>query len=94
MRVDEDFIRKVAENARLKLTDQEIKEFVPQLKEVLEFFSKLDELDVSGLKPSMQPVELRNSLREDKVEPSLSQEDALKNAHHKKDGYFKGPRAV
>jgi Asp-tRNA(Asn)/Glu-tRNA(Gln) amidotransferase C subunit len=33
-------------------------------------------------------------LREDKVEKSLSQEVALANTKLKKDGYFKGPRAV
>lgn len=94
MKVDESLIRKVAENARLELSEAEIKEFIPQLKEILDAFSKLDEVDTKDTKPSFQPVEIKNAVREDKVGKCLSQEEALKNAVHKKDGYFKGPRAV
>lgn len=94
MDIDEKLIRKVAENARLELSAAEIKEFIPQLKEVLESFSKLDEINTDDILPSFQPVEIKNNVREDKVGKCLSQEDALKNTPHKKDGYFKGPRAV
>ena len=39
-------------------------------------------------------LSLENVLREDKVEPSLSQEEALANAPDKKDGYFKVPKVI
>ena len=95
MKVDEEFIRHVSKTARLNLTDEEVKKFVPQFKEMLEAFSVLDEVDVSDTKISMQPIEVRNVLREDKVEESFSKETALSQSHmHKKDGYFKGPKAV
>ena len=67
---------------------------MPQLKEILDNFSKLDEVDTKDVKPSFQPVEIKNAVREDKAGKCLSNEDALKNAVHKKDNYFKGPRAV
>lgn len=94
MKVDKELIEHIAGLARLKLTEQEIKKFLPQLKEILQAFSKLDEVNTSNTKPSFQPVELKNMLREDKVKPCLSQEKALSNAKEKKDGYFKGPMAV
>ena len=94
MEIDEKLIRRVAENARLELSDDEIGEFVPQLKEVLENFSKIDEINTENTMPSFQPVEIRNNVREDKAKKCISREDALRNSHHKKDGYFKGPRAV
>ena len=94
MKVDKELIERVAEVARLKLTAAEIKEFLPQLKEILKAFSKIDEINTDKAKPSCQPVELKNVLREDKKEKCLSQEDALSNTSQKKDGYFKGPRAV
>lgn len=94
MEVNKQLIQKVAENARLKLSEDEVNEFIPQLKEVLENFSKLDEVDTKNTKPSFQPVEIKNNVREDKVGKCLSQSDALKNSPNKKDGYFKGPRAV
>ncbi|MBI2652079.1 Asp-tRNA(Asn)/Glu-tRNA(Gln) amidotransferase subunit GatC [Candidatus Woesearchaeota archaeon] len=94
MEVDRKLLEHVAELARLKLSEAEINKFLPQLKEALEFFSKLNEVNTNNVKPSFQPVEIRNAMREDKEEECISQEDALSLTEHKKDGYFKGPRAV
>ncbi len=91
IKVDEVLVRKVADNARLSLTDAEVKKFIPQLNEVLEYFSMIDKLDVSNEEPSFQPVKVRNSLREDVVGKCLSREEALSNTQHKKGFYFKGP---
>lgn len=94
MRVDRELIKHVAEVARLNLTDVEIKMFIPQLKEILNAFSAISEVKTDDVKPSFHPVELKNVMRPDKVEKCLTQEEALRNTRHKKDGYFKGPRAV
>ncbi len=93
MKVDIKLIEHVADLARLNLTDAEKKKFVKELKEVLDAFSTLDKIKVKD-KASFQPVELKNQIREDLVEKSLTQEEALANTENKKDGYFKGPRAV
>jgi len=93
-KIDDELLLKVAKNARLELSEQEIKEFLPQLKQILKAFKKIDELDVSKEKPSFQPIPLQNVCREDKVEKCLSQKEALSNTKHKKDGYFLGPKVV
>ena len=94
MQIDKKLLEHVAEIARLKLSEEEIKKFLPQLKEALEFFSKLSEINTENVKPSFQPVEIKNVMRDDKEEQCLSQEDALSLTEHKKNGYFKGPRVV
>jgi len=94
MEIDEKLIKHIASMARLELNDEEINSFVFELKEVINAFGKISEVDTEGIKPSFQAVEVRNALRQDEVKESLSNEDALKNAHHKKDGYFVGPKAV
>ena len=94
MEIDRKILEHVAEVARLKLTEEEIKKFLPQLKEALEFFSKLQEVDTENVKPSFQPVELKNAMREDIEKECLTQDEALSQTEHKKDGYFKGPRAI
>jgi aspartyl-tRNA(Asn)/glutamyl-tRNA(Gln) amidotransferase subunit C len=94
VKVDRALLLKVAANARLKLTDAEIKKFLPQLQEMLNVFSKLDELKVDKEKPSFQPTELSNVMREDKVKECLTQEQAFANTKHKENGYFKGPKVV
>ena len=94
VKINKDLIEHVAEVARLKLTDNEIEKFSKELREIIESFSKLDEVDTNGIEPSLQPVELKNMLREDKEEISFTQEEALSLTDHKKDGYFKGPKVV
>lgn len=94
MKVDRALISRVAEVARLSLTPAEAKELIPQLEEILRAFSKIDTADTKGVKPSFHPVELKSLLRDDKKHRCLSQDEALSNTSHKKDGYFKGPRAI
>ena len=94
MEIDRKLLEHVAEVARLNLTEEEIKKFLLQLKEALEFFSQLQEVKTDGVKPSFQPVEIKNAMREDYEKQCLSQDEALSLTEHKKDGYFKGPRAV
>ena len=60
MEIDRKLLQHVAEVARLKLTEDEIKKFLPQLEEALEFFfSKLQEVNTDGIKPNFQPIELK-----------------------------------
>jgi aspartyl-tRNA(Asn)/glutamyl-tRNA(Gln) amidotransferase subunit C len=94
MDIDANLIKKVAGLSRIELTESEVESFTPQLKEVLEFFSVLDRINTDDIKPSFHPIELRNSLREDEPGKCLSQEQALENAQHNKEGFFRGPGAV
>jgi len=94
MKVDLELLRKVAKNARISLTPQEEKVFLPQLEEIFAYFERLNSLDTSDVKPSFHPTPLKQRFRDDKVEPSLTQEQALSSTEHKKDGYFRGPKAI
>lgn len=94
MQVDRKVLEHVAQVARLKLTEKEIEKFLPQLKESLEFFSQLKEINTDNVKPSFHPVELKNTMRNDQEGECLSQDEALSLTKHKKDGYFKGPKAI
>ena len=94
VKINKELIEHVAEVARLRLTDKEIEKFSKELKEIIEAFSKIDKVDTKGVETSLQAVELRNVLREDKVEKSFTPEEALNLTDHKKYGYFKGPKAV
>lgn len=94
VKIDKELLLRVAQNARLNLTEKEIEKFLPQFQEILDAFSTLDKLKVEKEKPSFQPIETHNVFRKDKVAQSLTQEEALSNTKHKKEGYFKGPRVV
>ena len=83
-------VRRVAEAARLSLTDEELERYEQQLKVILEAFRELDEVDTEGVEPSFHPIELEDVLREDKASKWVW--DPLANSMHKEDGYFRGPR--
>ncbi len=94
MKIDKELIKKVAKNSRLELTESEIKEFLPQLKEILKAFEEISSAKVENLKPSFQPLEIKNVTREDISKKPLPQEKVLQNTIHKQDVYFKGPKAL
>jgi aspartyl-tRNA(Asn)/glutamyl-tRNA(Gln) amidotransferase subunit C len=80
--------------ASIKITDEEKDEFVGQFNSILEYFHQLDEVETEGIEPTYRVVDLANVFREDKTSKSLSQEEALKNAPRRENGYFKSPRIV
>ena len=94
MHITPELLRKVASNARLSLSEDELDIFLPQLQDVLSFFSCLDEVDVSGVSLLLQPVPLQDVVREDKVYPSLDVQEALKNSPHVSGDYFLGPKTL
>jgi len=94
MRVDEETIRHVARVARLNLTDEEVRRFLPQMKDIIKAVSVIDAVDTTDTLPSFQPIALPDRLRDDDPGTCLSQEEALRNAKGGSDGYFKGPKAV
>lgn len=91
---DEKTVKKIADAARLHLTDQELKKMAADLKSIVESFKVLSQADVEKVKPSFQPLDIKNATREDKVEPSLPREKALANTKNKENGYFTGPSVI
>jgi len=91
--VDSKLVKKVAANARLSLSDSEIEEFRKDLAGILDAFSELEKARPSAA-PSFQPLPVKDVMRDDSPEVSLTQDEALSNAHHTEKGYFKGPKSV
>lgn len=94
VKVDKELLLKVAKNSRLKLSEAEVKKFLPEMQEILEAFSKIDELNIEGIKPSFQPIAVKNVFRKDVPKECLTQEQALSLSKHSKNGYFKGPKVM
>lgn len=87
-------VRHVAKLSRLKLSDDEIAGHTVQLARVLEYISKLNELDVEGVEPMAHAADITNALREDEPTPGLSPDDALANAPASFPPFFKVPKVL
>lgn len=92
--ITRDDVEHISWLASIKITDEEKDEFVGQFNSILEYFHQLDEVETEGIEPTYRVVDLANIFREDKTSRSLSQDEALKNAPRRENGYFKSPRIV
>ena len=84
----------VAQLARLELTPQERERFSAQLGDILQHFAQLSEVDVSGVEPMAHAFPVENVLREDKAEPGLPPESAVKHAPQKRNNMIRVPKVV
>jgi aspartyl-tRNA(Asn)/glutamyl-tRNA(Gln) amidotransferase subunit C len=88
--VTEHEVTHIAELADVGINTGELGAFTHQFNAILEYFDILDQ--VRGDQAVTR--DLCNVLREDVVEPSLSQEDVLQNAAQTEDGFIKAPRVM
>jgi len=87
-------VKYVAHLARLWLTPDEEKTFGAQLASVLGYIEKLKEVDVTHVEATAHAFPLSNVTRPDELSPSLSHEDALRNAPAHANGLFIVPKIV
>ena len=78
----------VAKLARLNLTDEEAALFQTQLGHVLEYASKLSEVDVSDVETAAHAIPIFNVFREDEPRDYFTAEEALSNAPRQANGLF------
>lgn len=87
-------VKYVAHLARLHLAPEEQKKFGAQLGQILGYIEKLNELDVSQVEPTAHAVPMINVTRPDEVRPSMTHEEALRNAPASANGLFLVPKIV
>lgn len=85
-----ELVLELAKAARLTLSDMETEKYTQQLSVILDAFRELDEVNTEGVEPSYHPIEMFDSLREDK--PEEWQWDPLANVKDKEDEYIRGPK--
>ena len=80
MNITADDIRKVAELARLQVSESETDSLAKDLQSIIGYVDVLNEVDTTNVEPMVHAVELQNVLRPDVIVPSLPREAALANA--------------
>lgn len=84
----------VAHLARIYLSDAEKQKISAQLKDILAYVAKLNELDVSKVEPMAHATPLSNVFRKDEVQPSIDPAKILQNAPEQARGLFIVPKIV
>jgi aspartyl-tRNA(Asn)/glutamyl-tRNA(Gln) amidotransferase subunit C len=94
MSINREEVKHIALLSRLELTEAELDAYTHDLDEILGYAEKLQSLDVSNVEPLSHAVPMFNVMREDIVKPSLTHEEALRNAPEQEDGCFKVPKVT
>lgn len=88
-------ILKLAQLARLDLTDDEVNEYSAELTEILKYVEQLQSVDVDGLRPTSQVTGLVNVMRKDEqIDYGYKPRKLLKNVPHVEDEQLKVKRMI
>ena len=87
-------VEHVAALAKLSFSDEEKQKLTKELNEILEYMEQLNQVDTTNVEPLAQVVEQNNVFREDKLKPTLTQEQALRNAPSKTEKFFRVPKVI
>lgn len=88
-------VLKLAQLARISLTDEEVATFSDELSAILQYVEQLSSVDVSGLKPTNQVTGLTNVMRKDEViEYGYKPETLLENVPKTEKNQLKVKRMI
>ena len=73
-------IKKVAQLARIELTQEEHQMLEKQFDDILNYIHKINQLDIADVEPASHPFDLKNVFREDVVQPPMLAEELLRLA--------------
>ena len=72
-----DQVRHIAKLARLRLTDEEVEKFAPELSSILQYIDTLSKVNTENIEPTSQVTGLTNRLREDVIATDTPSPDSL-----------------
>lgn len=84
-----DLVRHLAGLARILVSDQEVEQFTKQLSLIADSVATVSKAIDEDTPSTSHPIAMANVFREDVVEPSLTQAEALSGAPDSADGRFK-----
>lgn len=87
-------VEHVANLARLSISEEDQEKLTNQLDSILSFAEKLNQLDTDNVEPTSHVLPITNVTRVDRVRPSVSVDDALKNTAEHAQDQFKVPSII
>jgi aspartyl-tRNA(Asn)/glutamyl-tRNA(Gln) amidotransferase subunit C len=94
MSLDKETVAKVANLARIELSEEELEKYAPQLNNIIGWVEQLSEVNTDDVEPLANVVNISCKLREDKVTDGNIQEDVLANAPEEMEGFYVVPKVV
>ena len=93
-RITEDQVKKVAELARLKLDDNQVKHHAKQIEKILDYINQLEKVDTNGVASTTRAIEVVNVLRSDANNNFENRDELLDLAPDRENDFFKVPKII
>lgn len=87
-------LNKLATLARLSFNETEKKSLKADLKKMISFVQKMEEVNTDEVEPLLHMSNHRNSWREDVIDGTCTKEEALQNAAHHNNDFFMVPTVI
>lgn len=94
MKLTREAVLHIAQLARLQLGGEEVELFARQLNDILGYMEQLNALATEEVEPTFHVHQAINAFREDRVGPSLPQEEALAIAPEQGRSSFVVPKVI
>lgn len=94
MSVDTATVLRIANLARIAMSEEEAERLGPELNNILGWVEQLDEVDTAGVEPMAMVIANRTRLRADVITDGGIPDDILANAPMAEHGFFAVPKVI
>jgi aspartyl-tRNA(Asn)/glutamyl-tRNA(Gln) amidotransferase subunit C len=93
-RISQDEVMRMAELARLLLSEEETQQMTRDLDRVLDYVATLASVETEGVEPTAHVLPLATPLREDRAAAAMDPELAMSNAPERAGSAFVVPKVI
>ena len=94
MKLDTNTINKIAKLARIKLSEEEVRDLLKDMNSILDWVEQLNEVNTDSVEPLANISSSILPQRKDESKDTNSSEEILQNSPDKLEGYFAVPKVV
>lgn len=94
MEITEKDVEHVSSLAHLEFDDETKKNITIQLKNILAYVKKLNELDTTGIEPTSHVLPLQNVFKDDLMKTIFDKESSFQNAPQFDKGHYQVPKII
>ena len=87
-------VQKIAQLARLNLTETELQSMTSELTNIMQYIETLNELDLKNVNPTSHAIEVDNVFRDDVVIPSFEGRGTLAKSPDHVEDFFLVPKVL
>ena len=94
MVIDKDHILKLADLAKITISEEEVDSYISDINKILELISQIKNVNTDGVEPLSNVLDQMSETREDKSTINLDRDNAMGNAPDNDGVYFQVPPTI